>query len=179
MNVYNQLKEIQKKKHQCKFFLKVESEEYTLHGYVLEINKEFIYIREILDFTVDGLRIFKLDNIEKIRYGKFDKASSKINEKEGLLPTIYTFEKIELKNYQTIFKTIKKTFKFSIVESTYKDKLAFNIGEIIRVNKNSVSHLYFDATGKLDKKPTLIPYNDIIIIGFDNNYLNVFQKHLR
>ncbi len=179
MKLYSQLKDIQKKRHQCKFFIKTEIEEYTLHGYVLDMNKEFSYIREVIDFTVDGYRIFKLKNLDKVRYGKFDKISSKINDKEGLIPEIYSYEKINLESYQTIFKAIKKVYNFSIIENTYKNELAFNIGQITRVNKSSVSQLYFDATGKVDKNVTSIPYTDIIIIGFDNHYINVFQKYLR
>ncbi len=177
--LHKKLKDIREKKQQCKFFLKMDKEEYTLHGYILDINEDFIYIHNVIDFTVDGYRIFKLENLKKVRYNKFDKTCTKIYEAEGLTELIYTYEKINLESYQSIFKSIQKIYTYCIIESMYRDELAFNIGEITKAGKRNVSQLHFDGTGKLDEYVTEIPYSDIMIVGFDSHYLNVFQKYLK
>lgn len=68
----------------------MNKEEYTLHGYILDMNDEFICIREVIDFTVDGYKIFKMEHLKKVRNNKFDKACTKIYKAEGLVESIYT-----------------------------------------------------------------------------------------
>lgn len=179
MKLKKQLKEIQEKQQQCKFFLKMEDEEYTLHGYILDMNDEFMYVREVVDFTVDGYRIFKLEYLQEARNNKFDKACTRIYRAEGLKDTIYTYEHIDLNNYQVIFKSVKKQFKYAIIESMYKGEMDFDIGEITKAGKKNVEQLYFDGAGRVNERPTVIPYSDILIVGFANHYLNVFQKYLK
>jgi hypothetical protein len=86
---------------------------------------------------------------------------------------------LDLTSYQSILKSIKETYTYCIIESIYKHELAFNIGEITKAGKKNVSQIYFDGTGRVNEEATLIPYKDIMVVGFDSHYLKVFQKYLK
>jgi len=66
----------------------------------------------------------------------------------------------------------------STVECEYMKNPTFTIGPIIKVGDRSVEITYFDATGKLDKKPTKIKYKDISQVRFATRYTKVFKKYV-
>jgi len=66
-----------------------------------------------------------------------------------------------------------------IVEDVYEGESNFCIGEIARVNKESVSIFYFDIMGKIDDVTTTIPFSSIANIEYNCDYLNTFIKYLK
>lgn len=173
------IKIIKEKRHLCRFFVSVDNvEEYT-DGFILDISKTFILIRECGDFEPKGLKVFEISKISKIRYGSYEISFTKIVKAERLFDRIYQFDKIPLDNYFNILNELKKRHKYVITQSACDGDLNFCIGEIIKVNKASVSILYFDATGKLDKTPSKIVYTKVLDIEFDSNYINIFKKYLK
>ena len=56
---------------------------------------------------------------------------------------------------------------------------AFLIGQIVRVNKKSVTLRGFDALGRWDEENTRVSYGDITLVTFDDEYITVFSKYLR
>ncbi len=59
------------------------------------------------------------------------------------------------------------------------DDKSFDIGPIIDVNETLVSIRYFSPIGFLDEDPTLIDWNKITLINFDDRYSNTLSKYLR
>jgi len=68
--------------------------------------------------------------------------------------------------------------EYVTVECEYMKNPTFTIGPIIKVGDRSVEITYFDATGKLDKKPTKIKYKDISQVRFATRYTKVFKKYV-
>lgn len=173
------IKTLKDKKNLGRFYITVDNVEKYIDGFVLDISKEFILVREFIDFYPKSLIIIPLNKLSKIKYDKKQKSFTRILKLEKLVDNALGFDKITLESYVEIFRAIKKKYKYVIVEDVFEGESNFCIGEVARVNKESVSIFYFDITGKVDNFTTTTPYKDIANIEYDSNYLNTFIKHLK
>ena len=167
------------KKNLGRFYITVDKIEKYIDGFVLDFSKEFILIREFVDFTSKSLIIIPLNKLTKIKYDKKQKNFTRILKLEKRVDNSLVFDKITLESYREIFKAIKKKYKYVIIEDVFEGESNFCIGEIARVNKESVSIFYFDIMGKVDTYTTTTPFKDITNIEYDSDYLNTFIKHLK
>lgn len=87
--------------------------------------------------------------------------------------------KINLTNWQTIFKSIKSIDLNVIVECENPNIDTFTIGAIVKTTKKLVHILYFNADGFIDETPTSVDYDSITKVMFDDRYINVFSKYIR
>lgn len=115
----------------------------------------------------------------KIKQDKKQKSFTRILKLEKRVNNALVFDKITLESFAEIFKAIKKKHKYVIVEDVFEGESNFCIGEIARVNKESVSIYYFDITGKVDSTTTTTLFKDIANIEYDSDYLNTFIRHLK
>lgn len=173
------LKTLKDKKNLGRFYITVDSVEKYIDGFVLDISKEFILVREFIDFTPKSLIIIPLNKLTKIKQDRKQKSFTRILKLEKRVDNALVFDKITLKSFAEIFKAIKKKHKYVIVEDVFEGESNFCIGEIARVNKESVSIYYFDITGKVDITTTTTPFKDIANVEYDSDYLNTFIRHLK
>ncbi len=148
-------------------------------GYVVDFSKTFILLQEVNDFDVDGYSIFPLKTISNLQFNNNDKYYDKIMHSEGLTDKVVCKHKIDLKNWTSIFKSIRLLGLNVIVENEDPSDESFDIGSITKVTKASVYIRYFDAQGYLDKEPTKISFDLITIVRFEDRYTNTFSKYLR
>lgn len=154
--------------------------EANISGFILSMTKDFFLIQKEEEFFLNGYGIIRKDHFDSLRCSKTDRTFKKILKSEGILDSDYGMRnKVNLKNWKTIFTDLKKNDYHVIVEcEDIKDPL-FIIGPIKRVNNDSVSIQYYDATGLLDKKVTTVKYKEVTLVKFDDRYINVFRKYLR
>jgi hypothetical protein len=151
-----------------------------ISGFILQMSKDFLLIQKEEEFYLNGYGIIRKDHFDSIRCNKYDKSFKRILKGEGIFDSDYGIKnKINLKDWQTIFKDLKKFDYHVIVECEDLKESLFVIGPIKRINKDSVGIQYYSPTGLLDKKPTTVKYKDITLVKFDDRYINVFKKYLR
>jgi hypothetical protein len=144
------------------------------------MSKDFLLIQKEEEFYLNGYAIIRKDHFDSMRCNKFDKTYKRILKGEGIFDKDYGIKnKIELKDWKTIFENLKKLDHHVIVECEDLKESLFVIGPIKKINKDSVGIQYYSPTGLLDKKPTTVKYKDITIVKFDDRYINVFKKYLR
>lgn len=175
-NLSSQIKLHFEEKNFCKIF---RGDFETISGFIVAYSKEFLIIQESDDFNILGYVIFPISTIEKIRRNNSDKYYHKILQGENLLKKVNLKHKINLNNWETLFKSIKKTDLNVIIENEDIDDKTFDIGPIIKVNKSSVYIHYFDSKGFLCDEETQIKWNQITLVRFDDRYINIFSKYLR
>jgi len=168
-----------KEKRLVKIYRYFTSEELIITGFILDSSDDFILLQNESDFLLDGYSIIRINDIEKIRYGKYEKYFEMMLEKEGIIKDIGIDDGIELQNPQSIFNSIKLKKLYVITECQKENDGRFIIGPIERSNKKSLEIRYFDATGYLEKKLTKLKFKDITTIQIDTRYLNYFSKYLR
>lgn len=148
-------------------------------GYIAGYSDEFVLMREVYDFLLDGYHVFPRHTIAEIRFDKNNKYYDKILTKEGINTGICNEHDIDLTSWATIFRSIKKKGFPVIIENEDPDDESFDIGPVTKVTKAAVYVRYFDATGYLSEKPTRILWKFITVAQFDDRYSKIFSKHLR
>lgn len=148
-------------------------------GYIVDYSKDFIIVHETDDFKVLGYIVFPINQIKELRYNNDDKFYNKMMIWEKEYDKVGIPYKINLSDWQSMFKSIKTLDLGVIVECEHPKIETFTIGPIIKASKTAVHILYFNAKGISDEKPTSVAYNEISKVMFDDRYVNVFSKYLR
>ena len=148
-------------------------------GYIIDLNDDYILLQETDDFEVCGYLIIPINTISKVRFNNNDKYYDKIMHWEKLTDKIIKKYNINLSNWESIFKSIKKLNLNVIIENEDPNDCSFDIGPITKVSKEAVYIRYFNAQGFLDIEPTKIIWSYITIVKFDDRYINTFSKYLR
>ncbi|MEO6520704.1 MAG: hypothetical protein ABIN91_03440 [Mucilaginibacter sp.] len=148
-------------------------------GYILQLSDDFVLIHETDDFKACGYIILPIWQITKLRSNKADKYYDKIIHWEKVIDKIGIDFKIDLKNYRTIFNTLKKRDFNIIVECEDPDIDTFTIGPIVKAGSKYVFIQYFDAEGYFDKDPISVNYTLITKVQFDEHYCNTISKYTR
>lgn len=149
------------------------------HGYILDYSDDLILLRVTDDFMLDGYNVLPIKQIEKLRYNKWDKYYDKILQWEGEKDKVGIDYAIDLKNWKTVFKSIKETNFNVIVECEDPAINSFTIGSIEKIGKKKVAIMYFDPAGYFDDKATSIDYLSISKVQFNDRYTDVFSKYTR
>lgn len=154
-------------------------DEAHINGFILDYSEDFILVQAEEDFRLTGYSIIHKDKFDSIQFDEIDNTVKKILKKEGILDAEYGIKKkIDLTDWKSIFKNLKKLNFHVIVECEDKDEPVFIIGPIVEIEDKTVSIHNYDATGVFDKKATKVKYKDITIVKFDERYANVFSKYL-
>jgi len=148
-------------------------------GYIVDYSDNFLLLQETIDFEIDGYSIIPMNTITEIIFSNKDKYFHKIMELEGLVNKIQNQYKIDLTNWNSILKSIRKLGFKVIIENENPDDLSFDIGPITKITDSAVYIRYFDPQGFLDAKSTKITWDLITKVQFDTRYINIFGKYLR
>lgn len=148
-------------------------------GFVLGCSSELVLIHVVYDFRPDGYQILRISDISRLRHSAPDRRMRKILRAEGRLDQIDLKHPIDLRSWQSAFRSLKTLGGIIIVEGEEPEVDEFVIGKIVRINKKTLSMCHFDGTGRWDETRRSCPYGDITSIKFDCDYVNVFSRHLR
>lgn len=180
MTIDQQIKYHLDHKKYCKITRKVGDDSFEHNrGYILDCSGDFLLMQETEDFSLMGYLIFPVSTVTQVRYNNNDKYYDKIMRWEKQHELVLKKHDIDLTNWPTIFRTIKKAGFQVIIENENPDDETFDIGPIIKVSKTAVYTRYFSASGYLNSEPTTIRFDQITIVKFDDRYINVFSKYLR
>lgn len=149
-------------------------------GYIVDYTENFIVFQLTDDFKItDGYIVIPFSQIKDLRFNSDDKYYDKIMVLEKEIEKVTIPYKINLTNWESVFKSIKKTGLNVIVECENPSIDTFTIGPIVKILKSKVSILYFSPTGFSDEEPTFILYKNITQVTFNDRYTNVFSKYIR
>lgn len=169
-----------KEKRFSRITRKISKKETVINrGYILDCSDSFFMMRGTENFRLSDFWIFESSKITNFRYNKNDKYYDFIMDSEGLKNDFKIKTKVNLRSWETIFTSLKNAKNNIIVECENPKIDEFIIGEITDVKSKSVSVLYFNAEGILDKKPTRVKFKNITKVTFDDRYIDVFSKYLR
>lgn len=148
-------------------------------GYIVDFSPEFIVLQECDDFELKGYNILPIKDFKEIRFNNNDKYYDKIMSLENEKKNFGIKTKLDLTDWKTIFKSLRKNKRNVAVECENPEIDTFTIGPIKRITEKNVFIQYFNATGILDEKPTKVELKNITKILFDDRYIDIFSKYLR
>ncbi len=171
---------IQKHIDKVNFVKTILDDDSAIFGFIVKYSDEFLMIEETYDFSLAGIKIVPYERVKNIRHNKFDKVSKMIFSEEGLIKFNHkVIDKTSLKDFESLFKSIKRQNFHCAVESRKKKTGFFSIGEILEVTAKSVIIKNYDASGKIYKKSDEISFKNIELINFNDNYSKIFRKYLK
>jgi pyruvate/2-oxoglutarate/acetoin dehydrogenase E1 component len=164
-----------KDKNLCRMYFKYHAN-YWYYFPLASSEKLFLGTEEN-DFLIDGYTIRRYTDLKKIQI-KNDLCNL-ILKNEGIIDGIQ-IPNIDILNWETVFRSLKRTNKNIIVEreSINKKNNIFLIGRIDKVFKEFTYFYHFDADGVWDIDPYKIPYTEITSISFDTRYIKFYSKYL-
>lgn len=149
------------------------------YGYIVDLSDDYVLLQETDDFEFRGYLIIPINTISEVRFNNKDRYYDKIMNWEKLTDKIERKYDVNLSNWESIFKSIKKLNLNVIIENEDPDDYSFDIGPITKVSKEAVYTRYFNTQGFLDTEITKIIWGKITIVEFDDRYINIFSKYLR
>ncbi|WP_282125536.1 hypothetical protein [Marinifilum flexuosum] len=177
--ILNKLEQYFTNKNYVRLTRKKGSFEGISTGFILGKSDDFILIQETDEFRILGYQIFPIETIKHVRYNKNDKTYERILKEEGLLDNVGLKYKIDLTDWKSICRDVKKTGLTVISECEHPKIKSFCIGDLKQVNKKSISIRYFNAQGIYDKENTTNDFENITKLSFDDHYANVFSKYAK
>jgi hypothetical protein len=148
-------------------------------GYIVNVTKEFTFLRETENFSLQGVIVIPNSDIKTVRYNKYDRYYDFVMESEGEKNALKKYTIHKAHTWLDVFTFLKDEDKYVIVELEKSENKAFIIGEILSIRPKNVRIRYFDAAGNWDAKPTKVRYSDITKITFDDRYIQVFRKYIK
>lgn len=148
------------------------------HGFVLQASEDLVLFQQTSDFLIDGYAVIRLKDITSLKSGMCERFFEKMFRGEGLMAQVGDCPAIDLSDWKSLLKSLKKIGQNVIIECEGIDDGVFYIGKLVRVNQRSVEILYFDALGKWDKEPSTVRYDEITQVRFDEQYIKIFSKYL-
>lgn len=171
---------IQKHIDKVNFVKTILDDDSAIFGFIVKYSNEFLMIEETYDFSLAGIKIIPYERVKSIRHNKFDKVSKMIFSEEGLIKFNHNvIDKTSLKDFESLFKSIKKQNFHCAVESRKKKIGFFSIGKILEISDKTVTIQNYDAMGKICKKPDEIAFKNIELINFNDNYSKTFRKYIK
>jgi len=149
------------------------------NGCVLERSSNFLLIISTHDFAFVGYEIIPLDTISKWRCNKDDRFYDKVITAEGIKGSVGPTPDIDLSNWKTIFRALKKAGVPVIVLSEEPHLDYFNIGTIHRVTDTYVSIFYITPAGRVESEATKAKFDHITKVSFGDRYSTLISKHAR
>lgn len=173
--IRNMLQKAVEERILCRFSLQYSS--FYRYLFPLIIGEKLILATEEIDFLLDGYIILRDQDVKKVvpRNDIF----LEILRGEGITESIQV-PPVDLSSWREVFRSLEKMNRNIIVEkeSLKKNEAEFSIGRILNVRKKHVEFLHFDAEGKWQDQPQLIPYSEITSVSFGSRYVETFSKYL-
>jgi len=176
--MYKKLKHYFKKKYYLTIYSNIEENEENYEGYIVDINSDFVCLYIIEDWHNDGYVILPIKYITSVRCKKHEKVFHKVLKLEGVTTKVFKPDWLNIHNYNSIFKTLQKNKNNIIIESRIPSIDEFVIGKIVKIKKRKVYLKAFDATGQWLCGLYKVPYDEISLIKFDDEYSSVFRKYI-
>jgi hypothetical protein len=151
------------------------------NGFILGLGRKLVLLQPFHDFYSEGFAAIRIRDIRKIRSGVHERHWEKMLGCEGLLPTYDQRIEVSLDDWGSLLRDLQERNRNIILECEGQESSelgTFYIGRIHAVEFDSVSILKFDALGKWDDEPSVVPFLAITTVQFDTPYITIFSKYI-
>jgi hypothetical protein len=150
-------------------------------GVVTQIKRDFIVLREAIDFDFDGIIILPKKFIKGYRDGRYEQCYNEILRENGILRKTYSPKwLIACETLPEVMEELRKRDIWPGVEIIFNgdSETAFYLGPVTSATDDYFYLKSYDAAGKWEKEYKLA-YDEIFMIELDSSYCNRFNTHMR
>lgn len=148
-----------------------------IEGFVVGLGRTWILLKQIYDFWDDGYVALRKKDISSARFGRVERFHMKIIKEELEIGREDLAAPISFGTTYQMFRDLAAANAILRIESEYLGWI--EIGRIKKVSSTAVFLQSVDVMGVWSRKGKWLPYREISIIGFDENYSNVLANHAR
>jgi hypothetical protein len=156
-----------------------------VHGFPLALSDEFLLMREERDLWLDGYYVIPLWNFKEVRAGRFERSLDRIAKREGWLRKLGKPPRgVSIDSPALLLRGLQRRGRPIIIETTglipksRPGESVLLIGPVVKVGDDAVWIHNFSATGKWDRRPEKVRFDDIATVQFASNYINVWRRNL-
>lgn len=147
------------------------------NGFPIERTADFVMVRTLDDFRLDGFAVLRLGDVVAARSGDPERFFERVLRSEGLLERMPSPGPIRLDNWVNIVEDVGARHKNAIVECEALDQPEFYLGELVDVDHDALRLLYIHVNGTKEVEPTRVPLDDVTLVRFCERYLELFAKY--
>ena len=140
---------------------------------------ELLLIQYLYDFSFDGYKIIRMDDITSVRYSDIEEFGEFILKEEGLMKKVKKPDIKNISNWEAFLKEYKELNKTIIIECEALTEQNFCIGKIVDVNNDSIELLCFDSVGEWEQYTRKIIFEDITSVSFNDRYSLTISKYVK
>jgi len=161
-----------------KLFVNVDGDgdEYT--GIPLSVSRSLVAILNLDEFHFNGCRVLRLEDVVKIRRGRFETTQQRILKSTGALSDLDAFQWLRIESWRSLLQCLKDRRACVCISCGLIKVNVFAIGEINGLADKSVQLKSFDAHGQWCKPKHRIAYSDITEILFGDEYSVTFNEFM-
>lgn len=149
------------------------------HGFVVGMSRSLVVLHEVIDFHIDGYRVFHTKSISEVRNGMYERTQNRILKSRGLHKFVDLPHWLKYGSWSSFFRSVKLATECVSVESKNYCPSVVAIGEILSIGDTTVSLREFDARARWVDDPFVIRFKSLTSAGFGGEYDSCFYEFIR
>jgi hypothetical protein len=159
----------------------------NVYGFPLAMGRALVLLHAVTDFDLDGFEVLPVDVVTDVRSGEYERFLERVLRVEGSLREVWPARgarrraELPLDDWRGLFQALGASGELVIVECEDRDEdddQDFFIGPIVGVSDDAVGVHHFDATAAWDPAPSVVPFDEITRVRFDERYTRVFARYV-
>lgn len=147
------------------------------NGFPIERTADFVMLRTLDDFRLDGFAVLKLADVVAARSGDPERFFERVLRAEGLFERLPSPGTIRLESWGSIVEDVIARHTNAIVECEALEQPEFHLGQLIDVDHEALRLLYIHVNGTKEVEPTRILLDDVTLVRFGERYIELFAKY--
>lgn len=161
--------------------LEFDHDGYTheLQGIICKLSDEIICIAIASDWHFDGFAVLYVNQLVNIEFGVIEKFNYKILEIENEIEDFSSnLDWLDGENLFSVCSSLKKKNIYVQVEGLQPKVDNYAFGKFNKVENSNFELAAFDSTG-LEQGDCIIPYAEVSVLKFSDEYSAVLSKYIR
>lgn len=147
------------------------------NGIPLHVNEHLVYVATLDQFRFDGFAVFRWEEVSEFHCGDNERFFERVLRSEGLLERLPKPELVRLDGFASVLEDIRARSRYLIIECENSSSATFHIGELAHLQSEAAFVRYVQANGVKDAKPTRIPLDEITMVRWGENYVEMYGKY--
>jgi hypothetical protein len=152
------------------------ADEYS-SGVPAAFSSDLLLFREIAtdQFCFDGFGIYRLDDIDLIRNGPFERFYEQLLAREGVTTPQGDSPSLDITNWCTALQHLAERRTLVALQGELLPEPEYWVGHILEVDAASLLIRSLDGLGQWDPEPIEFPTSEVTQVSFGSKYLRVFS----
>lgn len=154
---------------------------FSHNGFVISLGREWLLLYQFHDFYPEGYIALRVRDIARLRSGENERFWERMLAAERLLDAVNVAQDLPLDGTSQMLSALERRGENIIIECEDAESRieGYFIGRILSVGDDAVCFANFDALGRWDESPHVIPFREITRVQFDTPYVRTFSKYLQ